>query len=243
LLFGRVLKMNTADRHAALAEACGTAALLAIVVGSGVMGERLAQGNAAVALLANSLATGAGLFVLISILGPISGAHFNPAVSGIVWWRGEISTATLMSYLAAQVAGAVAGVWIAHLMFDLQILQFSAKARFGPGQWFSEIVATVGLLATILLGACANARAVPALVATYITAAYWFTASTSFANPAVTIARSLTDTFAGIRPADAPGFIAAEVIAAILVAAVLSALRGRGARARASTPDSIGRRS
>jgi glycerol uptake facilitator-like aquaporin len=174
-----------------------------------------------VALLANSLATGAGLFVLISTLGPISGAHFNPAVSCIFWWRGELSKCDLAAYIAAQVMGAVLGVWLAHAMFDLPILQASAKARTGMGQWGSEAVATGGLLATILLGLKANTRAVPALVACYITAAYWFTASTSFANPAVTIARSLTDTFSGIRWMDAPGFIAAQGAVTLFIVAML----------------------
>lgn len=208
---------------AVLTEAVGTAALLAIVVGSGIMGERLDAGNAAVALLANSLATGAGLYVLIMILGPISGAHFNPAVSAAFWWRGDISASKFGAYVVAQILGAIVGVWLAHAMFDLQVLQASEKVRTGLGQWISETVATGGLLATILLGLRANAKAVPALVACYITAAYWFTASTSFANPAVTIARSLTNTFAGIRAADAPGFIGAQAIAVLLVVAVLRA--------------------
>jgi glycerol uptake facilitator-like aquaporin len=185
------------------------------------MGERLDAGNAAVALLANSLATGAGLYVLISILGPISGAHFNPAVSAVFWSRGDLPASKFGMYVLAQIAGAIAGVWIAHAMFDLPVLQASEKVRSGAGQWISETIATGGLLATILLGLRANARALPALVACYITAAYWFTASTSFANPAVTIARSLTNTFAGIRAADAPGFIAAQLIAVLLVVAVL----------------------
>ncbi len=215
------------DRFAVLAEFIGTAALLAIVVGSGVMGERLDAGNAAVALLANSLATGAGLYVLISILGPISGAHFNPAVSATFWRRGDISASKFGTYVIAQIAGAGIGVWIAHAMFDLQVLQASEKVRTGIGQWISETVATGGLLATILLGLRANAKAVPALVACYITAAYWFTASTSFANPAVTIARSLTNTFAGIRAADVPGFIAAQATAVALVGVVLHATNPR----------------
>jgi len=205
-------------RHAVLAECLGSAALLAIVVGSGIMGERLAAGNAALALLANSIATGAGLFVLISTLSPISGAHFNPAVTALFWWRGDLDARCALTHIVAQIAGAIAGVWLAHAMFDLPLLQASAKLRSGSGQWISEAVATSGLLATILLGQRANAKAVPALVACYITAAYWFTASTSFANPAVTVARSLTATFAGIRPADVAGFIAAQVAATVLVA-------------------------
>lgn len=226
------------DRLAVLAEFMGTAALLAVVVGSGIMGERLDAGNAAVALLANSIATGAGLYVLISVLGPISGAHFNPAVSATFWWRGDISVSKFSAYVIAQIVGAIIGVWIAHTMFDLPVLQVSEKVRTGAGQWVSEIVATGGLLATILLGLRANAKAVPALVASYITAAYWFTASTSFANPAVTIARSLTNTFAGIRAADAPGFIAAQAAAVVLVATVLRATHRRKVveRPKTTTP-------
>jgi len=226
-------------RYALVAELAGTAALLAIVVGSGVMGERLAMGNVAVALLANALATGAGLFVLISILDPTSGAHFNPAVSCLFWWRGQLSTRDLAVYIGVQIAGAVLGVWLAHVMFDLPILQASAKVRTGMGQWTSEAVAMGGLLATILLGGEANKRAVPALVACYITAAYWFTASTSFANPAVTIARSLTDTFAGIRWIDAPGFIAAQGAMTLFVIAMLkpdSAAAASGAENETAPP-------
>ncbi|WP_347261988.1 MIP/aquaporin family protein [Rudaea sp.] len=207
--------------HARLAEFGGTAALLAVVVGSGIMGERLAQGNVAIALLANSLATGAGLYVLITLLGPVSGAHFNPVVTGVMWWRGEQSGREFLAYVIAQIAGAVLGVWLTHVMFDMSVFQVGIKERTGLGQWVSEGVATAGLLATILLGLRANARAIPALVGCYITAAYWFTASTSFANPAVTIARSLTATFAGIRPTDAPGFVVAQFAAALLVIGVL----------------------
>jgi glycerol uptake facilitator-like aquaporin len=240
----RWLRVSTAfasaDRNAVIAEALGTAALLAIVVGSGIMGERLDAGNAAVALLANSLATGAGLYVLISVLGPISGAHFNPAVSTVMCWRGDLSHERLLRYVAAQVLGAVVGVWIAHAMFDLPILQASMKVRTSSGQWVSEIVATSGLLATILLGLRASAKAVPALVACYITAAYWFTASTSFANPAVTIARSLTNTFAGIRAADAPGFIAAQAVAVILAVVVLRAVSRRAPEVKATPEASSG---
>lgn len=217
--------MTAGDRQAVIAETAGTAALLAIVVGSGIMGERLDAGNAAVALLANSLATGAGLYVLISILGPISGAHFNPAVSAVFWSRGDLSISKFWLYVLAQIIGAIVGVWIAHMMFDLPVLQASEKVRSGAGQWISEAVATGGLLATILLGLRANAKAVPALVACYISAAYWFTASTSFANPAVTIARSLTNTFAGIRAADAPGFILAQLVPVLIVVATLRPTR------------------
>ncbi|CAN5852341.1 MIP/aquaporin family protein [soil metagenome] len=194
------------------AEALGTALLLAIVVGSGIMGERLAGGNVAIALLGNTLATGAGLVVLISVFGPISGAHFNPAVTLVMRLRGEIATGLAVAYVASQIAGAVAGVWIAHAMFAEPILQVSAKLRDGPAQAFSEGVATFGLLAAIL---GSKPESTPMLVGLYITAAYWFTASTSFANPAVTLARSLSDTFAGIAPSSAPAFIAAQVLGAL----------------------------
>ena len=195
-----------------VAEALGTGLLLAAVVGSGTMGERLAAGNVAVALLANSLATGAALVVLISIFGPISGAHFNPAVTLYFVLRREIAPATAGAYVVAQIIGAIAGVYLAHAMFALPIIELSAKLRDGPAQWLAEFVATFGLLATIA-GAIRFAPAsVPTLVGLYITAAYWFTASTSFANPAVTIARSLTNTFAGIAPASAPAFIGAVFI-------------------------------
>ena len=204
-----------------VAEAMGTALLLTIVVGSGIMGERLAAGNDAIALLGNSIATGAGLVVLIHIFGPVSGAHFNPAVTLAVALMRQIGWRTALLYGVVQSVGAILGVWLAHAMFDLPILQAGAKVRTGTGQWTSEAVATLGLLATILLGLKANTKSVPALVACYITAAYWFTASTSFANPAVTIARSLTDTFAGIRWLDMPGFIAAQAAATLFVIAML----------------------
>ncbi len=208
-----------------IAEFVGTAVLLAIVVGSGIMGEQLAQGNAAIALLANSLATGAGLYVLITLLGPISGAHFNPLVTAVMWWKGDRSTGQLVAYVAVQVLGAIVGVWLAHRMFDLPMLQVGLKVRAGMGQWVSEAVATAGLLATILLGLRANISAIPALVGSYIMAAYWFTASTSFANPAVTLARAFTTTFAGIRPLDVLGFVAAQLIGTVAVIAVLRLLR------------------
>lgn len=212
-------------RNALLAEFGGTAALLAIVVGSGIMGESLAQGNAAVALLANSLATGAGLYVLISLLGPVSGAHFNPLVTLVLWWRGGRAGKAPMGYVLAQLAGAVVGVWAAHRMFDLPIWQLGTKIRAGTGQWFSEAVATAGLLATILLGLRERAWAIPALVGSYIAAAYWFTASTSFANPAVTVARALTNTFAGIRLEDVAGFVLSQLGGAIAILAAMHALR------------------
>jgi glycerol uptake facilitator-like aquaporin len=195
------------------AEALGTALLLAIVVGSGIMGETLANGNAAIALLGNSIATGAGLYVLITVLAPISGAHFNPAVSLTFWRTGELTSATLAAYVAAQVCGGVIGVWLTHAMFDLPLLQFSTKVRSGIPQWISECLATGVLLATIHLGLRSAADRVPLLVALIVTAGYWFTASTFFANPAVTIARSFSNTFAGIQPADVVAFIAAQLLA------------------------------
>ncbi|HEY9217536.1 MAG TPA: MIP/aquaporin family protein [Phenylobacterium sp.] len=201
--------------HRLIAELLGTALLLAVVVGSGIMGDRLAQGNDAVALLANTLATGAGLVVLITIFGPISGAHFNPAVSMVFALRHELPWALLLGYLAAQVAGGLLGVAAAHLMFDLPVLQASTTARDGPSQAFAEFVATFGLLLTILGSLRFRPETTPYCVGLYITAAYWFTASTSFANPAVTIARACTDTFAGIAPASAPAFIAAQLCGAV----------------------------
>lgn len=200
-------------RRQAAAELLGTAALLAVVVGSGIMGERLAGGNAAIALLANALATGCGLYVLITILGPVSGAHFNPAVTLVAWLGGELPAAGGLAYIALQIVGAIGGVLLAHAMFDLPLLQVGTQVRTGAGQWLSEFVATLGLLATIRGFTRHAPTQVAAGVAAYITAAYWFTASTSFANPAVTVARSLTTTFAGITPSDAPGFIAAQLAA------------------------------
>jgi glycerol uptake facilitator-like aquaporin len=197
------------------AEALGTALLLAIVIGSGVMGDRLAGGNDAVALLGNTLSTGAGLVVLITIFGPLSGAHFNPAVTLMFALRREIGWPAAAAYAAAQGLGAVAGVWCAHLMFDLPVLQLSAKLRDGPAQAFSEFVATFGLVATILGSIRFRPEATPLMVGLYITSAYWFTASTSFANPAVTIARALSDTFAGIAPTSAPAFILAQILGAV----------------------------
>jgi glycerol uptake facilitator-like aquaporin len=197
------------------AEFIGTLLLLATVVGSGVMAERLAMGNDAVALLGNTAATGAVLYVLITLLGPISGAHFNPVVSFMLGSRQQ-----LPGYVAAQLAGALCGVWLVHLMFDMTVLQWGVKPRAGLGIWVSEAVATFGLLLTILLGTRHKPESVPALVALWIVGGYWFTASTSFANPAVTIARALTDSFAGIRPLDVPGFIVAQIAGALLAGAV-----------------------
>ena len=198
------------------AEALGTALLLAIVIGSGIMGDRLAGGNDAIALLGNTVATGAGLVVLITVFGPISGAHFNPAVTLVFALRRELSWGTAAAYLLAQVIGGVLGVWAAHAMFADPILQFSAKLREGPAQVWSEVVATFGLIATILGSIRFRPEATPAAVGLYITSAYWFTASTSFANPAVTVARALSDTFAGIAPTSAPAFIAAQFVGAVL---------------------------
>ena len=203
----------------AFVEWLGTAFLLAAVVGSGIMAQKLAGGNGAIALLCNTLPTGAILVVLILIFGPLSGAHFNPAVSIAFAIRGELPWSTAALYIAMQVIGGIAGVWAAHLMFELPLWQFSATVRSGSGQLFAEAIATFGLLLTIL-GCVARApSAVPYAVGLYITSAYWFTASTSFANPAVTIARSLSDTFAGIAPAGVLAFIAAQLIG--MVAAVL----------------------
>jgi len=199
-----------------LAEALGTALLLAAVVGSGIMGERLAGGNVAIALLANAIATGGALFALIVLFGPISGAHFNPVVTLALTLRHESPARWVLPFLAAQIIGAILGVWLAHLMFDLPILQASTKLRTGIGQWTAEATATFGLVLLILIGVRKAPERLPAAVAAYIVGAYWFTASTSFANPAVTIARALSDTFAGIAPADAPGFIAAQLVGAAL---------------------------
>jgi glycerol uptake facilitator-like aquaporin len=203
-----------------VAEALGTALLLAVVVGSGIMGERLSGGNDAIALLANALATGAGLVVLITVFGPLSGAHFNPAVTLVFLVRQEIAAGAAAAYALAQLVGAVAGVWATHAMFAEPVWQFSAKLRDGPAQAWSEAVATFGLVLTILGALRFRPDFTPAAVGLYITAAYWFTASTSFANPAVTVARSLTDSFAGIAPASAPVFIAAQFVGAL--AAVLA---------------------
>ena len=197
-------------------EFAGTALLLATVVGSGIMAEKLAGGNIAVALLGNTIPTGAILVVLISVLGPISGAHFNPAVTGVFAYRGEISPRMAWRYVVAQIAGGIIGVLLAHAMFDLPLMQLSAKLRTGPGQWVSEVVATFGLVFVILGGLRSRPESVPVLVGLYITAAYWFTASTSFANPAVTIARSLTNTFAGIAGGNVAGFIVCQIVGAAL---------------------------
>jgi glycerol uptake facilitator-like aquaporin len=209
------------------AEFVGTAFLLATVVGSGVMGMDLSGGNKGVALLANAGATAGMLYVLITLLGPISGAHMNPAVSLVSRLRGELGTRELAGYVLAQVSGAVAGVALAHLMFGLDVIQPGDHIRSGPSQWLSEAVATCGLVLTILVGVRQRPAAIPVLVAAYIFAAYWFTASTSFANPAVTLARSMTRTFAGIRPDDVLGFVAAQLAGAIAGWAIAAMLVGK----------------
>jgi glycerol uptake facilitator-like aquaporin len=203
------------------AEFVGTAALLIAVVGSGIMAEQLAAGNVAVALLANAVATGAALVVLITVFAPLSGAHFNPAVSLFFALRGELPWQDAGRYALVQTIAAVIGVWLAHLMFEMPVLQVSTHLRDGPAHWLAEFLATFGLLLTIAGGLRAAPASIPMLVGLYITGAYWFTASTSFANPAVTIARSLTDSFAGIAPSSAPGFIAAQVLAVALAAPAL----------------------
>jgi glycerol uptake facilitator-like aquaporin len=200
-------------------EALGTAFLLAAVVGSGIMAQKLAGGNEALALLCNTLPTGAILVVLILIFGPLSGAHFNPAVSLALAMRRELPWPETAAYVLAQVAGAVAGVWVAHLMFELPLWQLSTNVRSGAGQWLAEFVAAFGLLLTILGCMARTPAAIPYAVGLYITSAYWFTASTSFANPAVTVARALSNTFAGIAPADVGAFIGAQLVGAF--AAVL----------------------
>lgn len=217
--------MNEGSLSRALAaEALGSLALLATVVGSGIMGVALSNGNDGLALLANAAATAGILVVLISVLGPISGAHFNPAVSLVMALQGALPWRRFAAYVPAQVVGAVAGVLLAHAMFDLELLQPGTRGRSGPSQWLSEGVATAGLLLTILLALRHRPKAIPGLVAAYIFAAYWFTASTSFANPAVTVARSLTRSFAGIQPADVPGFVLAQLAGALLALAVASYL-------------------
>lgn len=195
-----------------VAEGLGTCLLLIGVVGSGIMGSALADGNVAITLLANAIATGCILYAIITTLGPISGAHFNPVVTLYFWLRRETDTAVALGYIPVQIAGGIVGVWLIHLMFDLPIWQFGGTTRSGLGQWFGEAIATFGLLFVIAGGLRSKPDAVPTLVALYITGAYWFTPSTSFANPAVTIARVFSDTFAGIAPTDAPMFILMQVI-------------------------------
>jgi len=198
-----------------LAEAVGTAFLLATIAGSGIMGENLANGPPGAVLLPHSLAIGAILFCMIALLGPVSGAHFNPAVTLVFALRRDLPVAEAVAFVLTQIAAGCAGVLLAHVMFDLDILQTSVRERTGIGQWTAEAVATLGLVLVILGGLRVNAALIPALVGLYIMAALWFTASTSFANPAVTIARMLTDTFSGIQPVDAPAFIAAQIVGAV----------------------------
>ncbi|MDE2579533.1 MAG: aquaporin family protein [Hyphomicrobiales bacterium] len=220
--------MNASLPRRALAEALGSALLLAAIVGSGVMAQALSGGNTGLALLCNTVATGAMLAVLIVIFGPVSGAHFNPAVSLAMLWSGKLRAADLAVYILAQIVGAIVGVLVAHAMFDLPLLQTALKARTGAAQWFSECVATFGLLLTIFGCSAHREDATPFAVALFITSAYWFTASTSFANPAVTIARALSDTFAGIAPAHVPAFIVAQLVgasAALAVAPLFEAQR------------------
>jgi len=212
------------------AECLGTGLLLATVVGSGIMAERLAGGNIAIALLGNTLPTGAILIVLITMLGPVSGAHFNPAVTMAFWLRRQISAHDALFYVAAQIAGAIAGVLIAHAMFELPLLQLSVKARSGWGQGLSEAVATFGLILTIFMTLRAKPDAIAASVGLYITAAYWFTASTSFANPAVTIARAFSDSFAGISPVHVPLFIIAQIAGTLVGLAAVRFLTGTAVR-------------
>ena len=210
--------MTSSRKYAA--ELIGTAALLCVVIGSGIMAERLAGGNVAVALVANTLATMGGLYVLIELFGPISGAHFNPALSLVMALRGALPRSMLVPYVAVQLIGAVLGAWLANAMFELPIIEFSVKARTGHGQWIAEAVATAGLLLVILR---APASRVAAMVACYVGAAYWFTASTSFANPAAVFGRMFSDSFAGISPIDAPAFVAAELVGAAVGVAVSKA--------------------
>jgi len=226
----------------AISEAIGTAFLLATVVGSGIMGERLAGGNVAIALLANTLATGAGLVALILTFGPISGAHFNPVVTLADAWQGGTAWRDVPGYLAAQMLGAVGGVVIAHAMFGEPVFAASEHVRAGASQLFSEFIATFGLLSVIWGVSRRNPQFTPFAVGAYITAAYWFTASTSFANPAVTLARSLTNTFSGIRPVDAPGFIVAQIAGAAAATALFRFLApvATGVTAEASRVDAAG---
>lgn len=216
-------------KHQLLAEFFGTAALLCAVIGSGIMAERLSGGNTAIALLANTLATVFALYVLIEVLGPVSGAHFNPLVTLVLWSKGTLAhdgrAQAAMLFIATQLLGAVAGAWLAHAMFDMNVLQFSSKLRSGWGQWLAEGVATAGLILVVLRAPKGKAAA---LVACYIGAAYWFTASTSFANPAAVLGRMLSDSFAGIAPANAAGFVLAQTVGAV-VGVLIN--RGLGAHA------------
>lgn len=207
-------------------EALGTMILLATIIGSGIMAESLSGGNVAIALLGNTLPTGAMLMVLITLFGPVSGAHFNPVVTAAFWMRGEITLPLAIGFICVQSVGGIAGSWLAHLMFEQPILQFSDTSRSGLAQYFSEFIATSGLLLVIFGGLANRPAAVPMLVGLYITAAYWFTASTSFANPAVTIARTFSDSFAGIAAGDVPYFILAQILAVYPIVKICSWLFG-----------------
>lgn len=199
-----------------LAEGVGTALLLATIIGSGIMGDLLANQQPGDTLTPQSIITGAMLFVLITLMGPVSGAHFNPAVTMVFALRGDLERPAAAAYVGVQIACGILGVWLAHLMFDVDVIQFSSTVRTGANLWFAEVIATAGLILTILGGLRTNPALVPVLVGAYITAAYWFTASTSFANPAVTIARMFSESFSGINPADVAAFIAAQLVGALL---------------------------
>ena len=216
--------MSASIASRSMSEGLGSFFLFATVLGSGVMAEKLAGGNVAVALLANTGATAAILFVLITILGPISGAHMNPAVSFVAAARGDIEWKDAAAYCAAQLAFGALGAWVVHLMFDLPIFQMSVRCRTGIGQWTGEVVATCGLILTIIGTTKHRPVATPATVALYIAAAYWFTSSTSFANPAITIVRSLSNSFAGIAPVDVPGFVMAQMVGATIGAVIARVL-------------------
>jgi glycerol uptake facilitator-like aquaporin len=211
-------------RHSVLAEFLGTALLLISVVGSGIMGESLANGNIAIALLANAIATGCMLYCIITLFSPVSGAHFNPIVTLAFVLRGEMAFMTALNFMAAQFVGGICGVWLVHVMYDQPILQLSQTARSGVNLWSSEIFASFGLLLVVFGGLAHNAKAIPTMVGLYITGAYWFTSSTSFANPAVSIARSLSDSFAGIFPAHVPMFIMCQLIGMALALAAIKVL-------------------
>lgn len=219
--------MTSDAKRALAAEGIGSFFLFATVIGSGIMAERLAGGNVAIALLGNTMATAAMLFVLIAMLGPISGAHFNPAVSLVMALRRELAWRDVLPYILVQIGFGVLGAWAAHVMFNVSLLQVSAKARSGIGQWTGEAIATFGLILTIIGTARHRPEWIPASVALYIAAAYWFTSSTSFANPAITVARSMTNSFSGIAPADAPMFVVAQLAGALLAASLGSQLFAR----------------
>jgi glycerol uptake facilitator-like aquaporin len=231
--------MPTDTPQRLVSEALGTALLLAVVIGSGIMAERLSDGNVAIALLANTFATVGGLYILIEVFGPISGAHFNPAVSVVMTARGHLSVGLLGPYVLAQLLGAMLGAWLAHAMFDMALFQFSTKVRTGTGQWIAEAVATFGLLLVILR---APASRVAAMVAAYIGAAYWFTASTSFANPAAAFGRMFSDSFSGIAPTSVPAFVAAEFAGAGLAVLVHRMLRPASTAVTPATPSTKERR-